>query len=70
VVTPSARTRPASISESATSIVVNTIEMRPATASVIEEAPDLYGTWVSSVPVMRANTAPARCPGVPMPPDP
>ena len=70
VVTASARRRPASISESATSMVVNTSVMRPAATSAMDDAPERYGMCVNSTPVWRANAAPAMCPGVPMPPEP
>ena len=42
----------------------------PASNACVAGAPPLYGTWMMSVAVSTLNNSPARCPALPLLPDP
>ena len=42
----------------------------PASSACVAGAAPLYGTWTMSVPVSTLKSSPARCPALPLLPEP
>ena len=69
VVTPSARIRPLRTCGIMVAIGSKIICTRPASRSGTATPVPLYGTCNMSIPVMRLNNSPERCPVLPVPAD-